>query len=800
MSGKIDFQRIAAAIDVASAVQGWLPNGRREGSEWVALNPTRGDTRLGSFKVNLNTGAWADWSSDDEGGDVISLFAYLFHNGDQVKAATELAGTYRIDAAPQSGAAPAGNVGKIDAARPVVVMPVPDHAPRPNFSHPTHGQASRKFPYYDAEGRVMFWVCRFDPPEGRKQICPLSWCDHPGKPSRWTWAGLRGDQRRPLYGLDRLRALPDADVILCEGEKTADAAQAIVGRNPDAPFACVAWLGGTATADRIELTPLIGRRVWLWPDQDLKRKKLTTAELDAGADPATAPLLDFHEQTGPRAMLEIARALLGRASQIMMVGYNPRAPRFADGWDLADAQGWTLENLRGFLATHAGDWREIAAGAVATETEPPSAQPAAAPAQPANDNAPAPHKPLDVDLNPYGWPHTTEKGAPQNTVENVAHMLREYGITVSYNVIAKDIEIDIPGRKFGQDNRANNALATITSLCARNRVPKSDLEAYIGLIADSNHRNPAADWINSAPWDGVDRIPALVATLDPADPRLAAVLLRRWMIGAAACALSDEGFAMQGVLVLQGAQNAGKTTWLWTLAGGRRAGLMMEGAQLNPADKDSVKEAISRWLVELGELDATFRKADIAALKAFVTRDRDAIRLPYARASSEFARRTAFAATVNEKAYLRDDTGNRRFWSVEVRAGLRGIHDVDVQQCWAQVAAEWRAGEPHRLSRDELAMLEHKNEDFAEVSPIEEQMRSKFDWAELWRPTPMTATQALLAIGYDRPDKRLAREAGVILRKLTGGEPRKLNGNAVFDMPPRTGEFPPAADYSNEFR
>lgn len=798
MTGKIDFQRIAAAIDVASAVQGWLPSGKRVGSEWVAINPTRADSRAGSFSINLATGAWADFATSDEGGDVISLFAYLFHNGDQVNAAQELAGTYRIDAAPQSGHAPTGNVGKIDAARPVVVMPVPDGAPKPNFNHPTHGQASRKFPYYDADGRLMFLVCRFDPPEGRKQICPLSWCDHLGKPSRWTWAGIRGDQRRPLYGLDRIAALPDADVIVCEGEKTADAAQAIVGRE----FACVAWLGGTATADRVDVAPLIGRRVWLWPDQDLQRKKLSSAEVAAGADPDAAPILDFHEQTGPRAMLEIARALVGRASQIMLVGYNPHRPKFPHGWDLADAQSWGVDNVRGFLATHGGDWRDIAAHADTAEAEPdpapaadlapqPSAQPVAA-----NDNR---AKPLDVDLNPYGWPHTTEKGAPQNTVENLAHLLREYGIAVTYDVISKNIAIDIPGRKFGQDNRAANSLATITSLCVRNRMPQNNLADYIGLIADSNPINPAADFITAREWDGVDRIPDLVKTLDPADPRLAAILLRRWMIGAVACAMSEDGFAMQGVLVLQGAQNAGKTTWLWTLAGGRRAGLMLEGAQLDPSNKDSVKEVISRWLVELGELDATFRKADIAALKAFVTRDRDAIRLPYARASSEFARRTAFAATVNEKGYLRDDTGNRRFWSIEVGGNLRGVHDIDVQQCWAQIAAEWRAGEPHRLSREELAALERVNEDFAETSPIEEQLRSKFDWGDLWRPSPMTATQALIAVGYDRPDKRLAREAGVILRKLTGGEPRKLNGNMVFDMPPRTGEWPSAgAGYSED--
>ena len=56
----------------------WLPDGRREGSEWVARNPTRGDGRPGSFKINIRTGRWADFATGDSGGDIVSLAAYLF--------------------------------------------------------------------------------------------------------------------------------------------------------------------------------------------------------------------------------------------------------------------------------------------------------------------------------------------------------------------------------------------------------------------------------------------------------------------------------------------------------------------------------------------------------------------------------------------------------------------------------------------------------------------------------------------------------------------------------------------------
>ena len=77
---RIAFERIAgAALDHADTlVRRWLSDGRREGVEWVAINPTRSDNRKGSFKVNLRTGRWSDFATSDAGGDLISLASYLF--------------------------------------------------------------------------------------------------------------------------------------------------------------------------------------------------------------------------------------------------------------------------------------------------------------------------------------------------------------------------------------------------------------------------------------------------------------------------------------------------------------------------------------------------------------------------------------------------------------------------------------------------------------------------------------------------------------------------------------------------
>lgn len=93
MGNRIDFQRVnqAALSHIESIVQRWLPDGKRAGVEWIAKNPLRNDRRAGSFKVNLATGNWGDFSTGDYGGDIASLAAYLHCDGDQRQAAIAVA-------------------------------------------------------------------------------------------------------------------------------------------------------------------------------------------------------------------------------------------------------------------------------------------------------------------------------------------------------------------------------------------------------------------------------------------------------------------------------------------------------------------------------------------------------------------------------------------------------------------------------------------------------------------------------------------------------------------------------------
>ncbi|MBI2602837.1 MAG: hypothetical protein HYW48_07265 [Deltaproteobacteria bacterium] len=87
----MDFSSLKAQLhaDIKRLLLSWLPNGKVQGGEYLALNPRRNDTHLGSFKINLSSGKWCDFATGDRGGDLISLYAFI-KSLSQYKAAVEL--------------------------------------------------------------------------------------------------------------------------------------------------------------------------------------------------------------------------------------------------------------------------------------------------------------------------------------------------------------------------------------------------------------------------------------------------------------------------------------------------------------------------------------------------------------------------------------------------------------------------------------------------------------------------------------------------------------------------------------
>lgn len=393
---------------------------------------------------------------------------------------------------------------------------------------------------------------------------------------------------------------------------------------------------------------------------------------------------------------------------------------------------------------------------------------------------------LNYDLVPRGnFPYLSAKENPLNVPDNVECLLNHYKIKVRFNLVSKRIEITVPDKKYSKTNEGEVKLSDIASLCVKNGVPKVDLERWILLIADKNRYSPAIEWINSKPWDGISRINEFISTVIADNPELAKILIYRWMLGAVAAAFSEDGVSLHGVLVFQGKQGIGKTAWFKSLVPLTHHNLIVDGVTLDPRNKDSVIGCTSHWLVELGELDGTFNRSDLAALKAFITKSIDYYRVPYARTESTASRNTAFFGSVNNTQYLIDETGNRRWWSISVKE-INYKHGIDMQQVWAEFKHLLDSGEPYYLAEEESKLLTAENELFETTDPIEEMIRNRFRWEEQERNLRLTAVEVLQIIGFDLTNhhaKSIGKRCGNILTKLTGNKPKKSNGRLVFNLP-----------------
>jgi putative DNA primase/helicase len=258
----IPFDQIQA-VTLAQAdrlLTDWFPQGRRVGRKFLVgnLQGERGD----SLSVNLDTGLWKDFADGPSGHDLIDLHAARHHAGDRVAAARELGATLGLIKGTNGHAEPAAETKQADFWLPVVPPPLGTRPPPAS----TFSGFDVVYDYTDANDRVTHYVGRIEARGNRKKLfVPITFGTLDGKVG---WHKKHPAAPLPLYGLNRLATMPGAPVILCEGEKAADAAKTLF---PD--HACISWCGGAERADHADLTPLHGRGFIIWPDNDSQGAK-----------------------------------------------------------------------------------------------------------------------------------------------------------------------------------------------------------------------------------------------------------------------------------------------------------------------------------------------------------------------------------------------------------------------------------------------------------------------------------------------------------------------------------------------
>ena len=333
----------------------------------------------------------------------------------------------------------------------------------------------------------------------------------------------------------------------------------------------------------------------------------------------------------------------------------------------------------------------------------------------------------------------------------------------------------------------NDTIVTFlySELCDKYRgISINIIERYIHNIARNNQYNPVLEVFNANKWDGKDHLKDIYSALCiDTDDILSRMLILKWLWQGHALLRNTEvnPYGADGVLTLSSNQGIGKTSFFRKMS--ISSDFFRDGQRINTFDKDTERRCITTWIAELGELDATFKLADINALKSFISKERDEYRLPYGRADIKVARRANLAATVNGSNFLVDPTGNRRFWTIPLEyIDLDKLSQINALQVWLQV---WEQYAKHdlqgfRLTREEQNQLAIRNGQHEKGLKAEAEILDILDEAKVNDSYEMTyMTVSNFKTQYDILKTYSVEQIGRVLDKIgIVAERRRINGNS----------------------
>lgn len=732
---KIDFQRVADALlsRAETLVPEWLRDGVRENAEWSAFNPRRSDKHRGSFKINLKTGIWSDFSCGDKGGDLVSLYAYI-HNMDQGAACRELArslgmtvGSDAISSAPAQAPQGVKDKGQRTEWEPVAVVPA--DAPAAPKAHVKRGLPQTIYTYRNVAGDLLGYIYRFVTSDGGKETLPVVYAQH-RETGAFDWRWMQFSEPRPLYLPGTLR--DGKKVLIVEGEKCADAAHKVLGEKLDV----VSWPGGGKATSKADWSLLAGKDILIWPDADSQREKLSKEEKEAGIDEESKPFLPADKQPGYVAAEQIAGHLVkhGCSVKIMEV---PQPGETKSGWDIADAieEGIDIDGLRHLMGVH-----RVYAAAPAKELSTPRGACAG------------------EDWEAWrGQLIEKPRGGIEDCYQNVYLVLKhhpQWAGVIAYDSFAQEI-VKLKPTPFGTPAgkwEANDDRHLGLWLAQRERIViKGDgpIAAGVSMVAHEARFHPVREYLSGLKWDGVPRLDRWLADYLSAKPLVAGeeylqIAGSRFLIGAVA-RMFEPGCKMDTMLVFEGKQGKGKSTAIKILGGS-----WFSDSTLDLSNKDCYMALNGVWFQEIGEMDA-FSRAESTRVKAFITSPEDKYREPYERREIRRPRQVVFTGTTNQDEYLKDMTGNRRFWPVRIdgEIDLTALRE-NRDQLFAEAVARYKAGEPWHLSKVEEHQFFIPEQDQRAVDdPWVEKVA---DWIERGEAKMFEFTAAVLlekAIGVD---------------------------------------------------
>lgn len=245
------------------------------------------------------------------------------------------------------------------------------------------------------------------------------------------------------------------------------------------------------------------------------------------------------------------------------------------------------------------------------------------------------------------------------------------------------------------------------------------LNDAIEQVSSDNAFHPIKLYLESLTWDGVPRIDTFLVEYMGAEDNAYTREAFRKMLLAAVTRIYEPGRKFDTALVFYSEQGVGKSTLIQRLSKG-----WFNDSLTNLSGKESYEAIQFAWLVELAELSA-LRKSDVEAVKNFISKREDTYRGAYARRVKTHKRQCVFFGSTNDDEFLKDATGNRRFFPVEVkrtrktRLIFEPEFDAVVDQLWAEAMEGYMLGEALTLSDEAEALAGGTREEFTERTPIQ---------------------------------------------------------------------------------
>lgn len=313
-----------------------------------------------------------------------------------------------------------------------------------------------------------------------------------------------------------------------------------------------------------------------------------------------------------------------------------------------------------------------------------------------------------------------ENGKYIKGLENYENMVRSLYILVT-NLFNKRIEIvkDKKPVPITDDDKEMIRMGLYKRYHVK--ISHQDLKTVIHSASKYQTYHPIKNLIEKQYWDGVQRAETLfIDFLGAKDTNYNREITRKWLIGAVK-RIYEEGCKFDMTLVLQGAQGIGKSTIISKLAMGFNTSIDED------ITKDTIMQMIAHWIIEIEEMQLS-RKTESKKVKKLLSATKDDIRVPYAISNEQYLRHNVFIGTTNEKTYLRDKTGNRRFFPllVGVDEPSKNLFKTDnnyIKQVWAEVLTYYRQGESVLCSLETYQAMETLRENAMVTDQLEDEIR-----------------------------------------------------------------------------